>query len=69
MSQPTITMSSCTKKSLCVDCDSKTCHRAGDIGADCPKYKCDNDIPNDCENCQWIREYVQVMRKEYRKQT
>lgn len=67
MNTPEIKLSLCTKHSLCVDCDSKTCFRAGDIGADCPKYSCDNTPPNDCENCQWIKDYVQIMRKEYRK--
>ena len=32
----------------------------GDIGADCPKWVCDQD--GDCEHCEWIRKYVKLMR-------
>lgn len=63
-----ITMKSkCNKDTLCVDCTS-TCTYAGQIGADCPKYKCDNDKPMDCQNCKWIQEYINILRNDLRKQ-
>ena len=52
----------CTRYNLCVDCDNLACHHCGDIGADCPKYQCDNDIINDCENCEFIKQYQQAIR-------
>lgn len=61
-------ISTCNKNTLCVDCTSTTCSHAGEISADCPKYKCDNEIPLDCENCQWIKDYINITRNELRKQ-
>ena len=56
-------MGICNLKNLCVDCKSEICGHAGDIGADCPKWTC--DMPNySCEECPWIKEYVEKVRKE-----
>ena len=58
-----ITLSECTRQNLCVDCDNTKCHHAGDIGADCPKWRC--DMPEyQCEECPWIREYVKKVREQ-----
>ena len=32
------------------------CIHAGDIEADCPKWKCDNPSM-DCENCEFLKDY------------
>ena len=58
MIEPTIT--ECHRTNLCVDCDDKACSHHGDIGADCPKWKCDNN--HDCEHCEWIKAYTKLMR-------
>lgn len=57
-----LNLSVCNRDNLCVDCDSKTCLSAGDIGADCPKWKCDNPNGSDCEDCAFIKEFVGEMR-------
>lgn len=44
-----IQLDTCTKNILCVDCRDTTCLHAGKIMADCPKYKCDNDVLLDCK--------------------
>lgn len=59
-----LNLSVCNRDNLCVDCDSETCLRAGDIGADCPKWKCDNPNGSDCEDCAFIKEFVEEMRKK-----
>ena len=56
-----IELNECTRDNLCVDCDNEKCLAHGDIGADCPKWKCDRD--NDCEHCEWIKAYVKLMRR------
>lgn len=60
--------STCNKQTLCVDCMSTTCPHAGHLIADCPKYKCDNDILHDCLNCKWMKEYITIARNDLRKQ-
>ena len=58
-----ITITECHRNNLCVDCDDSHCGHAGDIGADCPKWKC--DMPEyECEDCPWIREYVKRARRK-----
>ena len=52
----------CKRDNLCVDCDDSECLHAGEIGADCPKWHCDNDKPLDCENCTFIKFYVNDVR-------
>lgn len=49
-----IQLDTCTKNILCVDCRDTTCLHAGKIMADCPKYKCDNDVLLDCEHCDLL---------------
>ena len=51
-----IDFSECTRKGFCVYCDDPHCIHAGDIEADCPKWKCDNPTM-DCENCEFLKEY------------
>jgi hypothetical protein len=61
------TLNECHRHTLCIDCDSKTCQRSrDDKGNDCPKWICDNVVLQDCDNCAFIDEYIQVMRKQYR---
>ena len=58
-----ITITECHRNNLCVDCDDPHCGHAGDIGADCPKWRC--DMPEyECEDCPWIREYVKRARRK-----
>lgn len=52
----------CHRNNLCVDCDDLHCVHAGDIGADCPKWRCDMEY--DCDDCPWIREYVKMARRK-----
>ena len=55
----------CPPKTLCVDCKDPDCSCAGEKYADCPKYHCDNAY--DCDNCDFINEFIDEMRKEYEK--
>ena len=59
-----VTLRECKRDNLCVDCDDPECLRAGDIGADCPKWECDNRTILDCENCYFIRAYQHAMRSK-----
>lgn len=52
----------CRKNNSCYSCKSEICMRAGDIGADCPKYRCDMD--GDCEHCDFVKEYIKKVYKE-----
>lgn len=60
-------MSKCTRQNLCVDCDYTKCWHQGKIISDCPKYKCDNIILEDCEHCAFIKQFQKDMREEYKK--
>lgn len=51
---------------LCTDCGEASCAHAGDKGADCPKYNCDNPVPNDCNHCKYIDNYIRIMRGRLR---
>lgn len=53
----------CNRDNLCFDCDNESCRRHRDIGADCPKWTCDNCPPYDCEHCQFIKDYIEEYRK------
>ena len=55
-----IGMNECNRDGLCVDCDNTECLHHGDIGADCPKWRCENG--GDCEHCEWIKAYIKLMR-------
>ena len=52
-----IDFSECTRTNFCVDCDDPHCIFAGDIEADCPKWKCDNNPIMDCERCEFLKKY------------
>lgn len=52
-----VTITECTRHNFCVDCDDPSCIHAGDIEADCPKWRCDNDLIMDCERCEFLKEY------------
>ena len=52
----------CKRKNLCVDCDSETCSRAGDPGADCPLWVCKHP-ELECKDCDILKEYVDAYRK------
>ena len=71
MTASEITLSICKRKSLCVDCDDKKCRHAGDPVADCPVYpvgraeECEQ--ASSCDDCPWILEYIEKMRKEQNK--
>ena len=60
------TLRPCTRKNLCIDCDDLECLQAGEAVADCPKWKCDNEI-GDCFSCEFLKEYQEKMRAEYQK--
>lgn len=38
-----LTITECTRKTTCYDCDNQACWHHGKKEADCPKYGCDND--------------------------
>lgn len=59
------TLKECTRKNLCVDCDDKECYHAGQLIADCPKYRCDRNgvLFEHCESCSFLRKYQEEMRK------
>ena len=52
-----VDFSECTRTNFCVDCDDPHCIFAGDVEADCPKWKCDNNPIMDCERCEFLKEY------------
>ena len=52
-----IDFSECTRPNFCADCDDPGCIHAGDVEADCPKWKCDNGSIMDCERCEFLKEY------------
>ena len=60
-----LTLETCEKKTLCVDCKDKSCMHAGQAIADCPKYKCDNSKLHDCENCLFLAAFIKSRRKQY----
>ncbi len=59
-----ISISPCYRENLCVDCDSKTCLKAGDPEADCPVWKC--LYPDkECKGCELLKGYVDKWRREH----
>ena len=54
----------CYRDNWCVDCDDEKCWHHGDIGADCPKWKCDQGFETDCEDCEFIKELYKEMHME-----
>ena len=57
-----IKIKTCTRDNLCVDCDNTKCLHAGNIEADCPKWRCDNG--HKCGECEFIRKYQDAIRTE-----
>ena len=51
-----MTIEICKRKNWCVDCNDSSCSHCGDIHADCPKWKCDENNKSDCEHCDFIQE-------------
>ena len=62
-----LTMSECTRKTTCYDCDNEDCFFRGIKGADCPKYYCDKWC--DCDHCEFINDFIEEKRKEYSHET
>lgn len=62
-----VTMSECTRKNTCYDCDNEKCWYHGKKEADCPKYHCDRegDMFLNCDRCAFTDRYIEDMRKEY----
>jgi hypothetical protein len=58
----TLKITKCHKDNFCKDCKDKECIHAGEIIADCPKWKCDNHFK--CEECNFIKEYYTSLKKE-----
>lgn len=56
-----LTMSECTRKNTCYDCDNEACWFHGQKEADCPKYGCNED----CEKCEFINDWIEEERREY----
>lgn len=56
-----LTMSECTRKNTCYDCDNEACWHHGKKEADCPKYGCYED----CDHCEFINDFIEEERKEY----
>ena len=54
----------CKRDNFCYECDNKECALCGDIGADCPKWKCDMPDGTECEHCSWITCYIDRTRAE-----
>ena len=47
----------CDKDILCRDCDERCVH-AGEASADCPRIDCCAEAGRDCEDCEWLRQYL-----------
>lgn len=47
----------CSKTIWCSDCTDKDCWSAGSYSADCPLDVCINSKPDDCKNCNWLKQY------------
>ena len=64
-----VTITECTRPNFCADCDDPHCIHAGDVAADCPKWKCDNDPIMDCERCEFLKEYKREVTNEPKRRT
>lgn len=57
----------CYRDNFCCDCDNTACGHCGDIGADCPRWTCiyptNSEQYEDCSNCQWIKDWMEEMKK------
>lgn len=63
--EPTISV--CSRRSTCYDCDNEACMFQGKKEADCPKYGCDRPEGHqyDCAHCDFVDRYIEDMRREY----
>lgn len=52
----------CHKKCFCKDCTDEKCVHSGNIRADCPKYRCNNEVWEDCSQCEFIKEYYKEVK-------
>jgi len=62
-----MTLKNCVRKTTCYDCKNIKCYHHGKKMADCPKYRCDRppEVAYNCDNCEFINQYINGMRKEY----
>lgn len=60
-------LADCKENKLCVDCDKDSCGWHGKAMSDCPKYDCDNEKMYDCDKCDFMKEYQEMIRREYKK--
>ena len=58
------TMSECTRKTTCYDCDNTACWFQGKIEPNCPKLNCDNEREYDCKNCEFIDWFIKEKRND-----
>lgn len=63
-----MTLSECTRANLCIDCDSDSCYHAGQLIADCPKYRCDRKgvLFEHCESCSFLKNFQMKWRENMR---
>ena len=61
-----VSISECTRKTTCYDCGNEKCWHHGQKESDCPKYRCDNKVLLDCDNCGFIDEFIEEMREFYK---
>lgn len=47
---------------ITIETDDTECNHHGDISADCQRWICNNSY--DCENCDYIKSYVKLMREK-----
>ena len=64
-----MTLTECTRKNTCYDCDNEKCWHRGKKEYDCPKYHCDRPAKflYDCEHCEFVDKFINVMREFYKK--
>jgi len=59
--QMTVRITICNKDSFCKDCKDEECLHAGEIIADCPKWKCDQSTS--CKTCNFIQDYYNSFKR------
>lgn len=58
-----LTITTCTRQNLCVDCDNTSCKHCGDKVADCPQYPTLCNMSESCDECTWIDTWTEEQRK------
>lgn len=60
-----MTISECTRKNFCYECDNANCIFQGKKESDCPKYNCDRPdvLKYECERCDFIEKYFKEVRE------